>query len=277
MNFILNEHFLHSIAALLFLALGAHFFYTRWLNANGKHFLPWERSGIALALFIQAYALFTALFPQKEWQMFFSVGIALSIIMWLAVFIYWVESFSARLEGLQPLILPLAALCALAPVFFPARYTVAYAHLPLFYVHFFASILAYSLLTLASIHAIFMGVAERALHKRVFVKHLSHFPPLLMMEKTLFHMIYFGFALLSIAVLTGVFFSEEIFGKPITWGHKSVFAVVSWLTFAVLIFGRVHWGWRGRRALKWTLTGFLFLLLAYIGSRFVLEVILKRL
>ncbi len=272
---ILNELFVNIFAALCFLALGVHFFVSRYLKSPNQALFAWERAGIALALIIQGVGLALSIFPDGK-TMHFSVGVALAIILWLAVFIYWLESFSERMEGLQPIILILAAFCALAPVILPTRYVVSYAHLPSFYLHLSASILAYSLLTLASIHAIFMAVAEQALHRRVFMHHLSYLPPLLVMEKTLFHMIYAGFALLSVAVLTGVIFAEEIFGKAAKMDHKTVFATISWFTFATLIFGRFRWGWRGRRALHWTLTGFLFLMLAYIGSRFVLEVLLER-
>ena len=272
---ILNELFINVFAALLFFALGVHFCISRYFKAPNQAFFAWERLAIASALLIQGVGLALLIFPDGK-TMHFSVGVALAIILWLAVFIYWLESFSARMEGLQPIILLFAAACALAPILMPVRYVVSYAHLPSFYLHFFASILAYSLLTLASIHAIFMGVAEHALHRRVFMRHLSYLPPLLAMEKTLFHMIYAGFALLCVAVLTGVFFAEEIFGKAAKLDHKTIFAMMSWCTFAILIFGRLRWGWRGRRALKWTLWGFLFLLLAYIGSRFALEILLKR-
>lgn len=271
---ILNDC-LHIFSALLFLVLGIYFAYSRYAKAPNAAFQTQERIFIALPLLLQAIALAMAIFPDGK-IMHFSVGIALAIIMWLAVLIYWLESFSARLEGLQPIILLLAAACALAPILMPARYIVAYAHLPLFYLHFLVSIVAYSLLTLASIHAIFMGVAEQALHRRVFVRHLSYLPPLLAMEKTLFHIIYAGFAFLCVALLTGVFFAEEVFGQPLRLDHKTIFALISWLTFATLIFGRMRWGWRGRRALKWTLSGFVFLFLAYIGSRFVLEILLNK-
>ena len=75
---------------------------------------------------------------------------------------------------------------------------------------------------------------------------------------------------------SGLFFSEQIFGKPLTLDHKTFFAIASWLIFAVLLCGRHVWGWRGKRALRLTLTGFSLLILAYFGSRFVVEVLLGR-
>jgi ABC-type uncharacterized transport system permease subunit len=76
--------------------------------------------------------------------------------------------------------------------------------------------------------------------------------------------------------VSGVFFSEQLFGKPFTLTHKTVFAIVSWLIFGGLLAGHYVRGWRGRTAVYWTLAGFTALLLAYVGSKVVLELILKR-
>ena len=96
------------------------------------------------------------------------------------------------------------------------------------------------------------------------------------MEKLLFRLIGIGFVLLSLTVLSGVVFSEQLFGQAMRWDHKNVFAMLSWILFAALLAGR-HWrGWRGKTALRFTLAGFATLALAYVGSRFVLEVVLHR-
>jgi ABC-type uncharacterized transport system permease subunit len=92
----------------------------------------------------------------------------------------------------------------------------------------------------------------------------------------LFRTIGVGFALLTLAVSSGVFFSEELFGTPLQLSHKIVFAILSWLVFGGLLAGRHFRGWRGRTALYWTITGFTLLLLAYLGTQFVLEVLLGR-
>jgi ABC-type uncharacterized transport system permease subunit len=101
-------------------------------------------------------------------------------------------------------------------------------------------------------------------------------PPLLTMERLLFRVILAGFAFLTLTLLTGIVFSETLFGRAMKFDHKTVFAVASWFIFAALLAGRYFYGWRGRTALRWTLAGFVALLLAYVGSRFVLEVILQR-
>jgi len=266
----------HILAAVLYGALGYHFWNSRWReNENQCVACPmqtWERCAIAFALLIHAYGLYAALF--SEAGMRFSFSFALSLMMWLAVLIYWLESFMARMEGMQPMVLPLAAACTVLPVFFPNVHVVAHANATGFKLHFLAAMMAYSLLTLSALHAIFMGFTENALHKRSLSRSLTSLPPLLAMESLLFRMLLLGFVLLTLTVGSGVLFSEALFGKPLSIDHKTLFAFASWGIFATLLVGRHAWGWRGRRALRWTLAGFALLLLAYVGSRFVAEVIL---
>ncbi len=268
----------HILAALIYGALGFHFWNTRWRESENQcvtcPMQTWERLVIAAALVIHAAGLYDALFA--DIGMRFSFSFALSLMMWLAVLIYWLESFMARMEGMQPMVLPLAATCTILPVIFPNVHLVAHASATGFKLHFLAAMLAYSLLTLSALHAIFMGFTERALHNRSLKRSLASLPPLLTMESLLFKMLLIGFVLLTLAVGSGVFFSEELFGKPLTIDHKTLFAFASWGIFATLLIGRHAWGWRGKRALRWTLAGFALLILAYVGSRFVAEVILGR-
>ncbi|NBR27698.1 MAG: cytochrome C biogenesis protein, partial [Betaproteobacteria bacterium] len=92
----------------------------------------------------------------------------------------------------------------------------------------------------------------------------------------LFRIILAGFVLLTLTLMTGIVYSEELFGKAMRFNHKTVFGILSWLIFAALLGGRWRYGWRGRIAVRWTLAGFLMLVLAYIGSKFVLEIILGK-
>lgn len=268
----------HILASLLYAGLGLHFWNTRWRESKApmvaRPMQGWERGGIAFALAIHAYGLQDALF--FEMGMRFSFSFALSLMMWLAVLIYWLESFQARMEGMQPMVLPLAASCAALPTIFPQVHVVAHAGALGFKLHFLAAMLAYSLLTLSALHAVFMGFTENALHKRALRRSLASLPPLLAMEALLFRIILAGFALLTLAVGSGLIFSEQLFGKSFSLDHKTLFAFASWTIFAMLLIGRHAWGWRGKRALHWTLAGFVLLILAYIGSRFVSEVILGR-
>jgi ABC-type uncharacterized transport system permease subunit len=268
----------HIASSLFYAALGYHFWHTRWRETD-KPLDPlpmqaWERIAIFVALTLQGIGLYGGLFSAGGMR--FSFSFALSLMLWLAVVIYWLESFRSRMDGLQPMVLPLAALCAALPVLFPQVHVIAYANAWGFKLHFLAAMLAYSLFTLSALHAVFMGFVERKLHKRALSRHLSSLPPILTMEALLFRMIIIAFSLLTVALVSGVMFSEAIFGKALVLDHKTLFAFASWGIFAALLIGRHAYGWRGRIALRWTLSGFLVLLLAYIGSRFVTEVLLGR-
>lgn len=97
----------------------------------------------------------------------------------------------------------------------------------------------------------------------------------MVMERLLFKVIGLGFILLTLTLVSGMLFSEQIFGKPLHFSHKIIFSIASWLIYGWLLFGRFKYGWRGKTAIRWTLLGFGLLLLSYIGSKFVLEVLLK--
>jgi ABC-type uncharacterized transport system permease subunit len=94
------------------------------------------------------------------------------------------------------------------------------------------------------------------------------------MESLLFQMIATGYALLTLALVTGILFLEDIFAQHLV--HKTVLSIIAWLVFGILLWGRWRFGWRGRVAIRWTIGGFIFLMLAYFGSKFVLELVLNR-
>jgi ABC-type uncharacterized transport system permease subunit len=134
--------------------------------------------------------------------------------------------------------------------------------------------IAYSLFVIALLHATLMALVERRLHQKGSV--FASLPPLLTLEELLFRVIGAAFVFLTLTLITGIAFSEELFGRALRADHKTVFAVLSWVIFGLLLAGRLLYGWRGRTALRWTLSGFVMLLFAYVGSRFVLEVLLHR-
>lgn len=268
----------HIAATLLYAALGFHFWHTRW-HDSGKPLDPlpmqqWERVAIALALIVQGAGLYDGLFATGTLR--FSFSLAVSLMLWLAVLIYWLESFQSRMDGMQPMVLPLAAISSILPAIFPQSHEIGHANAFGFRVHFLTAMLAYSLFTLSALHALFMGFVEQRLHRRAINRHQASLPSILSMEALLFRMIGVAFVLLTAALVSGLFFSEQIVGKALVFDHKTLFAFASWMIFAALLFGRHQYGWRGRIALRWTLTGFLLLILAYIGSRFVSEVLLGR-
>jgi ABC-type uncharacterized transport system permease subunit len=208
--------------------------------------------------------------------LYLGVGNAISVIILLAVLIYWIASFFHRLEALNVLVLPAAAALSLLPIFLPASGPLANTELFVFRAHLLIALLAYSLFTVASLHVLLMAVFEKRLHSGNVPAFMQALPSLLAMETVLFRIIASGFVFLTLTLATGVLFSEELFGKALTFTHKTLFGFVSWLIFAALLVGRKFYGWRGRVAVRWTLAGFMALILAYIGSKFVVEIILRR-
>jgi ABC-type uncharacterized transport system permease subunit len=277
---LLHPPTLHLLAAALYMGLAVHFWRTRWrgavLDQPVKGLAGWERAWLAAALVFHGATVALDIFPHGSEGMRFGFAVSLSMMTWLAVALYWIESFYARMEGLQMLGLPLAAVCGLLPWMLPGHHLVANAASPVFRLHFLMAMLAYSLFTLAALHAILMAVTEKRLHRGRLTPLFAGLPPLLTMETLLFRLINTAFVLLTLTLASGVLFSEQIFGKALPFNHKTIFALLSWLIFGALLIGRRRYGWRGRTALRWTLAGFVVLLLAYVGSRFVLEVILGR-
>lgn len=141
-------------------------------------------------------------------------------------------------------------------------------------VHVLTSIIAFSLLNIAAFQAILLAIQDRQLRKHMPLQLIRSLPPLQTMESLLFQMIATGLVFLSISLLSGFIFIEDLFAQHLV--HKTVLSIFAWFTFTGLLLGRRCYGWRGKTAIRWTLTGFAALLLAYFGSKLVLELILKR-
>ena len=269
----------YLITSLMYAALAVYFWRTRWAVAAHapaaraeSHTL--EHLAVLVPLLLHAMLLYDSLFAADG--MHLGVGNAISLIVWLTVAIYWLGNLFYNVEALQAMVLPVAAVCALLPVLLPATRALPNTELAAFKMHLLISMLAYSLFTIASLHVLLMALLERRLHDGALPVALQKLPPLLTMETLLFRIITAGFVLLTLTLATGILFSEELLGKAMRFNHKTVFGILSWLIFAALLGGRRLYGWRGRVAVRWTLTGFLMLVLAYVGSKFVLEVILGR-
>jgi ABC-type uncharacterized transport system permease subunit len=277
---------IHVVASAVYAALALHFWNTRWrvrptagpAEAGGQRagLRPWERAALLLPLALHGGLLYAEMFGRSDLR--FGFAYALSTMLWLTVLFYWLESLVYDLDAMLPPALALAALMVPLPALFPGRVSGAYAAAFEFRLHLVLAMLAYSLFTIAILHAVLMAIVERRLHRPAGAG--DALPPLrtplLTLERLLFRLIAGAFVLLTLTLATGFAFSEQVFGRAMRFDHKTVFALLSWLTFGVLLAGRRLYGWRGRTALRWTLSGFVLLILAYVGSRFVLEVILGR-
>jgi ABC-type uncharacterized transport system permease subunit len=139
------------------------------------------------------------------------------------------------------------------------------------------AIISYSLLAFGAILSFFLLCFEENLHpSRLTSFILKGNLSLLNMESILFKFYWLGFILLSLTLVSGFFFSNYISGNTIIWNHKLVFSLFAWLSYATLLFGRIAYGWRGKKAIVISLVAFAFLFLAYLGTKFVLEVLLNR-
>ncbi|SAL50569.1 cytochrome c assembly protein [Caballeronia sordidicola] len=240
---------------------------------------------LGVALLLHGVLLHTTIFPQNA--MVFGFAFALSAMFWLGAGIYWIESFFFPLDGLRLLVLPLACVASVMPLIFGGVRVLSYSAAPMFKLHFLIANIAYGLFAIAALHAILMLMVERRLQnmRGTATRHTSNswvsswldtLPPLLTLEKLLFRLISAGFVLLTLTLISGVAFNEQLVDKAFKLDHKTVFAILSWLMFGALLTARRVSGWRGRAALRWVLASFLALLLAYVGSRFVFEVLLHR-
>ena len=262
---------IHGIASAAYLFLAWHFWNTRWRTAAPS---SWERPAVVVPVALHAWLLYSGIFAAPELR--FGFAQALSVMMFLAAAMFWLEAFFVPIEALYPLVLAAAAICAPLPAFFPGRLSPETLSVE-FRLHLIFGMLAYSLFTLAMLHALLIAKVERRLHGAPGLGGpLAQLPPLLTLERLVFMLIGAAFAVLTVTLVMGIAYSEAFIGRALRFEHKTVFLILSWLIFGLLLAGRWRYGWRGRTALRWTVTGFVLLMLGYPGSRFVLEVLLHR-
>lgn len=226
----------------------------------------------AVALLLHAVALYGALYtPQGLNLGFFNV---LSLTTWFIAMLVIVSAYGRPVENLGIFVLPLAALGVALQWLFPSPDShITHTGTGLD-IHILLSIASYSLLAIAAAQSVLLAVQDHHLRNRRPGGFIRALPPLETMENLLFRMIGVGYVLLSLSLISGVHFLEDIFAQHKV--HKTLLSIAAWVVFAVLLWGRWRSGWRGRVAIRWTLTGFAMLMLAYFGSKLVQELILQR-
>lgn len=225
-----------------------------------------------LGLLLHTWLLYQTIFSQAGLNLaFFN---ALSLAAWTVVASLLISSLSKPIENLGLVIMPLAAITVLLDLIYPGVGFMSEDATWILKLHVLLSMLAYSLLTLAAVQSVLLAVQDSYLRARKPNTFIRSLPPLMTMEALLFEMIGIGFVLLTLALLSGFAFLEDMFAQHLV--HKTVLSVLAWMVFGGLLLGRRVWGWRGQKAIRWTLGGFLLLILAYFGSKFVLELILHR-
>jgi ABC-type uncharacterized transport system permease subunit len=274
---------LQLLVAVIYSAVAAHFWRQTFAErpesapAEKVDQTPWIKWAILVGIFLHGVVLAWSVFGKLGVNL--GLGNAMSLILWLTVLIYWLGSWVYPVASLQMFVLPIAAIGVLLALLLPSDRVLSLAARPALAAHLIMSLLAYSLFTIAALHAILTTVLDRGLRQGTTPTTLRDAPPLIAMESLLLRIIQMGFVLLTLALISGFLFSEQVFGKAITFphnAHKVIFGVLSWGIFGAFLIGHRFYGWRGRTAAILTLVGFGLLLLGYIGSKFVLEVLLQR-
>jgi ABC-type uncharacterized transport system permease subunit len=228
-------------------------------------------SGLVAVITHLAVILLITLRPEGIDFGFFKVA---SLISWVIVVAVLMSSWKKPLDNLFLYLFPLAIICLLSSIFIPSTYQPQTNYTAGVALHILLGILSVSIITIAAFQTLLISFLNRLLKEKRSFALVSHLPPLETMEALLFEMLWLGLLLLTGVLLTGVIFMEDFFGQHLS--HKAVLSTISWGVFAILLWGRHQLGWRGRTANRWILTGFTFLILAYFGSKFVLEIILDR-
>jgi ABC-type uncharacterized transport system permease subunit len=232
---------LHALVASLYAA-------TAWARWPRSEAVPDARRNVAqvllpIALLLHAIAIWKAIVHSDGLD--FAFVNALSLVAGLAVLAAWLTGVMRTLPRVAAVVLPVAAVCALLPPVAGSPHRIHFASEPWAAAHIAVALCAYALFVVVAMQALVTTGLEKRLHRGLPDTALHAAPP-------------------------------QLFGKPVTFTHKNVFSVAGWLAFAVLLFGRWRYGWRGRTALKWILGGTLLLVLGYLGSKFVLELVLRR-
>ncbi len=229
--------------------------------------------GLGLAALVShALIVWKIVFPSSGVDLgFFKIAALIFLVINLAC----ITSLTRRpLQNLLIALFPLSAVAVLVSTFSPDTAPLLNHLSAGMILHIISSVLAYAVLTLAAIQAAVLSLQDNQLKQRHTRGIIQILPPLQLMENMLFELLWIGLALLTIAIVSGAIFIDDIFAQSLV--HKTVLTLVAWLLFATLLWGHYKLGWRSRTAVRFTLTGFVLLMLAYFGSKLVLELILHR-
>lgn len=260
----------NAVAFLLYLCCSAILIrgFVRSEHAEARLSVP---AGIltVLALLFHAADIFFTMWFAGGWTL--NLATTLSMIAWLMALFAMLGGFKWPQAHPGIAVYPLVALILMFKVDAPSPNATALSD-PALEWHILLSLMAYSLLTLAAFTAIVLGIQEKQLHRHNLSRWLRRLPPLQSTEKALFQLLLAGFVLLTLGLITGFIFLNDLFAQQLL--HKTVLSIAAWLIFGGLLFGRWRFGWRSQTAVRWTLSGFVLLLLAYIGTKLIIEFLL---
>jgi ABC-type uncharacterized transport system permease subunit len=223
---------------------------------------------------IALHAAYTALLVQQSAGFNFSFFSMAALVSMIVALLLLLATLSKPVENLGIFLFPLAALMLGLDLYFPEKQRSLDIHNWQMNTHILSAIIAFSLLNIAALQAILLAIQNQQLKSHPPKRYIQSMPSLQSMESLLFQMIGAGIFFLSITLVSGFASEQEMFAKQ--FAHKTFFSILAWFIFSGLLVGRRRYGWRGRTAIKWTLWGFMFLLLGYFGTKLVVELILHR-
>ena len=197
------------------------------------------------------------------------------LISWVIVFIFWVINKENIYNELKLFtLIPAIFILLIFPLIQQNSYSNDILSINAL-MHIIVAIISHGLLAFGAIFSLYLLLFEKKLNANS-LKLSSDAGSLLPMEKTLFTIYWLGFLLLSATLISGILFSNDIFGNIIIWNHKLIFSIIAWVSYGWLLFGRIFYGWRGKKAILISLVAFAFLFLSYLGTKFVIEFILNK-
>ena len=243
----------------------------------GAAFVAWHRierfawlAPLGLLLHFGALALGLA----QEGSLRIGITEAASLFAWQSALLLWLFSFREPVAINGVAVYPLAAIFGLWCALMPSPVSQLRVSDWQVSLHVLMSLLSAGLLTLAAVQSVALALQDRLLHRHRLMPVGGRMPPIQTMERMLFQLIAVGFGLLSLTLLTGLWFVHDWLAQHLA--HKTILSVTAWLIFGTLLWGRWRHGWRGRTAIRWALAGYATLILAYFGSRLILEQIFGK-
>jgi len=234
-------------------------------NKSKIYFISW-----LIALVLHIIALHFPLIQGKPMALnFFSLA---SYVMWFISLILFITTLKRKIESLAVFILPYTILSIILAIQFDSELGTFVQMRSGLGLHVLVSLLAYSMLLLASFQALLLSYQNMRLHTHQTSGLMRTLPSLEDMEHLLFRFISVGLALLTLSLISGFIYLDDIFAQHIA--HKTILSLVAWVVFSILLFGRWRYGWRGKKAIHWTLAGFIILMIAFFGTKFIQEFVL---
>jgi ABC-type uncharacterized transport system permease subunit len=258
-----------AITAVSFYALAVILATLRWKigSSGGEPTIGTTLSPLWIALALHALLLQRQISIDNGITL--SFALSLTLFTWCITLISTLISLHTRLLFLAIIMSALSSLSIIAALVIPAHAGISEPLSIFLALHILLSMLSYSLLSIAAVIAILLGMQDYQLHHHRQGPVLKLLPPLQALESLMFRLIETGFGLLTLSVISGFLFAEDWFN------HKIVFSVIAWLVFLILLLGRHFSGWRGQTAIRWTLAGIGCLMLAFFGTKLVFEFILS--